>query len=98
MSDFNPGDKATVVLDGRVCHVFTVDLVRGNMVCGSHNETHVSRVRPWQPGDDEEAQRWADQDMCKWFDRWRGLSAEDAAAVAAVVRKYLPKLDEEEPI
>lgn len=95
MSDFDIGEKVTSVAGGRV-HVFTVERIRGNMVCGSHYEARLDLVRRWQPGDDEEAQRRVDQDLCSWFDRWRDLSAEDAAVVAKVLLKYLPERNGEE--
>lgn len=97
MSDFNPGDRVTYENSGWV-RVFTVERVRGGMVCDSHFEARADLVRPWLPGDDEKDRRCADQDLCEQFEQWADLSADDAAAIAGIVRKYLPKLDDEEPI
>jgi hypothetical protein len=98
MSEFKVGDRATFELDGNVRTVFTVEEIDDGRLYANGRGLMVraARARPWRPGDDEAAQHWRDRRNCIEFSRWAELSPADAAAVAAILRKYLPAPDEDD--
>lgn len=82
------GSKVSVVDSRGPAYVFTVRRIVGDYVCGDHHDARLDVVRPWQPGDDEAVRHREDIRTCSLFAWWERLTAEDAATVAAVLRRY----------